>query len=74
MQEIDGFTLGDAVVVKRNPIETGTIVRLIPAVEGRGYMDHAALARVRWPDRRRLGGSGYRHTTIALASLQHEER
>jgi hypothetical protein len=66
----DGFTVGDQVRRRTgNKAQVGEIVAIIPAVEHPYYAAHPALARVRFTDRRHLGGNGYRHSMITLARL-----
>lgn len=71
MQTLGGFTLGETVYTKAGN-KPGVIEGFIPAVSGHGWMDHPAFAVVRWPDPRRIGGSGYRRTSVRLTGLVHE--
>ncbi len=57
------LALGDRVCSKTDRATIGTVVELWSTPKG---MRHAT---VRWPDPRRLGGSGYRCSNIAVASL-----
>jgi hypothetical protein len=73
--QIDGFTVGDTVRRRSGKRVSGVIVSLIPAVEHSTYVANKApaKARVRWPDRTRIGGNGYSHSTVQLSALVRSE-
>ena len=68
---LGGFAIGETVYTKAGN-KPGVIEQFIPAVSGRGWMDHPAFAVVRWPDPRRIGGNGYRRTSVRLTGLVHD--
>lgn len=72
---MDGqLTVGEKVVRASGVLGVGTILRILPAHQDRWPVRWVeAKAVVSWPDPRRIGGSGFMRTTVALSALARPE-
>jgi hypothetical protein len=57
------IAIGDTVARKSQRSITGEVVSIFRATSGK------LTAKVKWPDTTRIGGKGFKHSSVALSSL-----